>query len=304
MSYYTIDLAKLPKIVKDVKSSSELGRIEQRGGRCGLVECPICKKQRWLRLSAIIKPDFTGICSPCHGREMMKNGLFRGHNHTEQTKTRIRQYNKEHLENHNYWLGKHISEETKEKIANANSYKHTKEHNIKISKTLKSRNIKRSAETKQKIAQSTKNKWAIDEEYRKSHIEPNWGTPERKNLHIMKMRKGCHVRPTKPELLIKGILDSLFPNQYRYTGNGDMVVGGLIPDFWDSNSQKKVIECFGDYWHSDKVQGHSVEEETNLVKNTYARFGIDCLILWEHQLKDIGEVIGVIKEFHYKEHIK
>ena len=68
----------------------------------------------------------------------------------------------------------------------------------------------------------------------------------------------------------------------------------MIPDFINVNGEKKVIEVFGDYWHSDKViQGHWKRSEFGR-KAVYSQLGYDCVVLWEDMIKTEG--VDYIKE--------
>jgi len=62
--------------------------------------------------------------------------------------------------------------------------------------------------------------------------------------------------PTSPELCLGGLLDKHFPGEWRYTGNGDTLIGGKSPDFLNVNGQKAVIELFGDYCIRKKLRGY------------------------------------------------
>jgi G:T-mismatch repair DNA endonuclease (very short patch repair protein) len=53
---------------------------------------------------------------------------------------------------------------------------------------------------------------------------------------------------------------------------------------------------FGDFWH----QG----QDPQIKIDKYARYGFDCLIVWERELKERAktELIDIIRTFNVKEH--
>lgn len=107
---------------------------------------------------------------------------------------------------------------------------------------------------------------------------------------MRRVAKSNALHPSTPEIQLKNILDICFPNEFTYTGDGKagIVIGNMIPDFY-SDSKKKVIEVFGDYWHSG-------ENPINRISN-YKKFGFDCLVIWEHELKNKKKVIEEVRKF-------
>jgi hypothetical protein len=66
-----------------------------------------------------------------------------------------------------------------------------------------------------------------------------------------------------------------------------LIIGSKCPDFW--NGDHKVIELFGDFWHRE----HNPEDWINY----YKKWGYNCLVIWEHELKDINSVKLKVKQF-------
>ena len=119
-----------------------------------------------------------------------------------------------------------------------------------------------------------------------------WQQPDYIKMELASLR----VRPTKPELQLKVILDKHFP-QFKY--NGDFSLGitlsGLIPDFVNVNGKKEVIEVFGEYWHSkDDIRWNYTELGRIMAYNS---IGYRCLIIWDSELKDEQVVIDKIRGF-------
>jgi hypothetical protein len=83
--------------------------------------------------------------------------------------------------------------------------------------------------------------------------------------------------PNKPELFLTGVLNQLYPGEWKYVGDGQVFIAGKCPDFVNVNGQKKIIELFGDYWH----RGQDPQDRENVFKP----FGFETLVIWEHELK-------------------
>jgi hypothetical protein len=115
-------------------------------------------------------------------------------------------------------------------------------------------------------------------------------TDEERNARVLSWAESQHMQPNKPESGLFGIVDNLYPANYKYTGGGDVVIAGKIPDFININGQKKIIELFGDYWHKDQ----NPQDRINIFKP----YGYDTLVVWEHELKDVEKLKCRIIEFH------
>jgi hypothetical protein len=121
--------------------------------------------------------------------------------------------------------------------------------------------------------------------------------PEYVKKHLGAMK----LKPNKKEVKLGEIINNV-SSDYRF--NGDYRLGvsfdGLIPDYWNINGQKKVIELLGDYWHGEKMRKHSKETEEQTKIERYAKCGIKCLLIWEHELRSPETVKVKIKEFNLK----
>lgn len=144
-----------------------------------------------------------------------------------------------------------------------------------------------SDETKRKISEKTK-----------GHLVSS-GTRERIRLGLIKAcqegrRKFPPIPPTKPELALTNILDKYFPNEWRYVGDGKVVIEGLNPDFINSNGSKAIIELFGAHWHSkgDRV---TLTEEGR--RGIFAKYGYKLLVFWENEIKDEEYVVRRVKQW-------
>lgn len=135
-----------------------------------------------------------------------------------------------------------------------------------------------------------------DAELRKSaskRMIKYWQDPE----YIAKRFASCKSSPNVPESL----LIALTPESVKYVGNGKwwrtlkvMTDDGVVtryknPDFL-VKGQKKVIEFYGDYFHRNDYPDEVWHE-------AWAKAGYECLIIHEHELKDIDSVLTRIGEF-------
>ena len=97
--------------------------------------------------------------------------------------------------------------------------------------------------------------------------------------------------PNKPEKVLINLLNTILPNEYKYIGNCKLWIEDFNPDFINCNGQKKIIELFGDYWHRN-----TQERDKNRLE-TYAKYGYNTLVIWEHELKDLHNVRNKILEW-------
>lgn len=254
------------------------------------------------------------------GKTSGENNPFYGKHHNEETKKRLSEIRK----------GKHYSPETEFKKGHSSN---KGKKFPQISKLMKGNKIclglKHSDESKIKLSNKLK------ELYKEGKIKPYWLNKKRPefsgknhpffNKHmsdeiknkISKANKGRKrpdtsermkinnpifsgfLKPTKPErVLIELIKRYNLP--YKYVGDGDINIGYKNPDFIHLND-KKIIEMFGDYFHNpelNKKVKHLQTEEGRI--KFFNKHGFKTLVIWEHELKNIDNVLNRIKEFNSK----
>jgi len=181
----------------------------------------------------------------------------------------------------NYWLrGRKRQQEVKEKISKKLKGKsHSEEHNKNVSESLKK----------------------ISEKLSIRHKEL-WQNPKYRKAMIENTIKANHVKPNKKEQLLNNLIQTYFPNQFIYSGDGKVVFPCGCPDFWNINGLKKAINLNGLYWHLWKLQK---EENPSLIKEDieiedkekYKQYGIDLLVIWEDELKNKEQLIEKIRGF-------
>ncbi|MEK0338471.1 MAG: hypothetical protein QQN41_13665, partial [Nitrosopumilus sp.] len=96
------------------------------------------------------------------------------------------------------------------------------------------------------------------------------------------------------------------PNEYKFVGKGEFIIGGKCPDFINVNGQKKIVEMFGDFWHGNKYRflalGDSLSKKEHgqqRIKH-FAKYGYKTLIIWEHELQNENKLKRKIVNFHMR----
>lgn len=129
----------------------------------------------------------------------------------------------------------------------------------------------------------------INEE-RKSKIKLTmkdiWTDDKWKELQLKKMVKGLWKRPTSLE---KKMIELIKVNNlnYKYCGDGSVILNGKCPDFINCNGQKIVLETANRYHHQNNY------EESR--KNVFSQIGFRTLVFWEEDFKNPELIISKIK---------
>jgi G:T-mismatch repair DNA endonuclease (very short patch repair protein) len=106
-------------------------------------------------------------------------------------------------------------------------------------------------------------------------------------------RVAMNMKPNKPETFLLGLLEKMYPGEWKYTGDFSFIINGKNPDFVNVNGQKKIIEVFGDYWHRGEDPADRVA--------AFSPFGYQTLVIWERDLKDVAVVTSRIHDFNREE---
>ena len=114
-----------------------------------------------------------------------------------------------------------------------------------------------------------------DPEYRRKILENAY------KGFLTVIKRGREKMPNQLESKLAEILEDIYPGEFKYN-DGWFVLGGKIPDFVNVNGKKKLIELFGRYWHKP-------EEEQERVK-LFRKYGWDCLVVWEDELKNVKKL--------------
>lgn len=210
-------------------------------------------------------------------------------------------------ENHPRY-GTSLLKSTKEKIRNSLlGFIPTKQARMNMSNG-QIRSYKKNPERKKQISDSLKISLA-DPEVRRKMINAHTGLKATQETRKKQSESGLRIwrempenvkskrikkslitgSPNKKELLLENILQNLYPSEWKFVGNGQVIINGKCPDFINCNGQKKIIELFGDYWH----KGQNSQDRINEFKP----FGFDTLVIWEKELKNKPLLELKIKKF-------
>jgi len=123
-----------------------------------------------------------------------------------------------------------------------------------------------------------------------------WKNEEFREKNIKASLKGLQLKPNKPET----ILGKLLGKDYKFVGDGKVILGGFCPDFININGQKKIVEMYGDYWHNLPKR---IETDKRRIP-TYKKYGYRTLIVWEHELKNLTKLKSKLINFNYAKNKK
>jgi G:T-mismatch repair DNA endonuclease (very short patch repair protein) len=124
----------------------------------------------------------------------------------------------------------------------------------------------------------------------------SWQNPEYREHIVRAVLAANQVRPTTPERTMQSILDRNFPGEWKYTGNGEVIIGGKNPDFVNINGRKAVIEVFGNYWHSERITGKPPDQDVADRIAHFAKYGFRCTVIWEREASDENLVLTKLGE--------
>ena len=113
-----------------------------------------------------------------------------------------------------------------------------------------------------------------------------WENPDYIRTQIIARNRS---KINKSEVIIKTLLDEIQPNEWKWVGNGEVIIEKRSPDFININGKKQIIEFFGNYWHK------KTDEKDRI--NLYKRYGYKTLVIWESELRQKENVIKKMEDF-------
>ncbi len=247
-------------------------------------ELILCKSKK--RLCACGCGEFVKM-----GRVYLKGHWSRGKHRSKEVREKIRAADRSYTQTETYRQkmseakkGFVHSEETKEKMRQAALGRHfSKEHCLNISKATKG---------KPKVF-SISHRKALSRK-----MQVCWNDPKFKAKRLACLKVGHCTFPNKPERKLRRILKDLFPGEYKYVGDGKVWINSKNPDFININGQKKIIEMFGDYWHSKEHTGIPNEKHERIRRRIFAKYGYETLIVWQKELQHVSALRRKLKDFH------
>ena len=93
--------------------------------------------------------------------------------------------------------------------------------------------------------------------------------------------------PNKDESHLNKLLKINFPHEWKFVGDGKVIIEKKNPDFININGKKQIIEMYGTYWHKP--------EEVQPRIDTFAKYGYKTLVVWDYELDDETKVIERVK---------
>ena len=100
-------------------------------------------------------------------------------------------------------------------------------------------------------------------------------------------------RKTKPEKEVELLLKLLFPNKYKFVGDGKIMIESFNPDFINKKD-KKIIEVFGEYWHTIPKR----KRNDYIRFKVYKKHGYKTLVIWDYELKNKLKLKRKLNEFN------
>jgi len=108
---------------------------------------------------------------------------------------------------------------------------------------------------------------------------------------VRKILSSWSRTPNKLEIQLSEFLDSHFPGEWKFVGDGSIWIGGKNPDFINVNGKKKIIEFNGEFWHQDAEKTQSRIEK-------FKEYGYDTLIITDNEFKESEKhCLNRVKEF-------
>jgi hypothetical protein len=167
--------------------------------------------------------------------------------------------------------GKHLSDKAKQRLREAALLRPPVSREVREKLSRAGQGRKHTPVTKQKMAETRRKIWA-DPAFREKvrGVLPAWTAKKPNGIESSFMS------------LVSGL------GNIEYVGNGRwwrLLPGGARknPDF-KVRGENKVIEVFGDYWHQD--------ENPDALINQYRGAGIDCLVIWEHEIRNAPQGVA------------
>lgn len=174
--------------------------------------------------------------------------------------------------------------------------RHSKETIEKMSETKIGK--KMSLEARKNMREKRKEQW-LNPDYRKMMSQSHkklWEDPE----YVRRMMTVLHTRPNKPEKELDKLIHQV-TDDFKYNGDFSqgITIGGKIPDFVNCNGKKQVIELFGDAFHNPEKAFIEVDMKKTYqgTMSHYKKYGFNCLIIWDYELRESENIIKKIREF-------
>jgi very-short-patch-repair endonuclease len=171
--------------------------------------------------------------------------------------------------------------------------------------------VYKSSELREKNSQITKMLWQDPEfrekvlskvkslEHRKKvseRVKMLWRNSEYREKVVRSWLEKAGSRPNGLEKAVCELLQSYFPEEWRYVGDGKVFIAGFVPDFIHKE-ENWIIEVNGSYWHSLP----EMQERDKKKREIYERCGYKVLEVWESEVRsDPMAVVNKVAEYFYE----
>jgi very-short-patch-repair endonuclease len=165
-------------------------------------------------------------------------------------------------------------------------------------------------EYRKKYKEKFKKLWQTDK-YRKAHIDAinsieykklqsaiskrRWQSKEYRERVIKAILKGLLKRPTRVERKFINLIEK-YDLPFNYCGDGSLLIGGKCPDFVENNGRKLCIEVSNKEFRRGKTHKNPEEYQKNRMEH-FAKYGWNCLVLWEEELINEQQVLNKVQNF-------
>jgi very-short-patch-repair endonuclease len=154
-----------------------------------------------------------------------------------------------------------------------------------------------SADTRERMSQSQIINWENPEFRNKVSLihKEQWKNPEYRSKVVTNTLKALNKGMNTPEKVVFDILNELYPNEWKWVGDGDIEFGGKVPDFIH-RTRNLIIEHFGIYHH--RIRPRCYEETEKGRIEHFKKYGYETLIIWNDLLYEYPDkAIKKIIEF-------
>jgi hypothetical protein len=121
----------------------------------------------------------------------------------------------------------------------------------------------------------------------------NMSNPEWKAEWLKKVLKGTAKANQRSPNYSEEFLDKRIqfnrPGEFKYTGDGEVIIEGKCPDWTNVNGKKKLIEFAGRRWHKPEYE--------EIRKEYFKKYGYSCLVIWAEELKDLDSLDKKLQGF-------
>ena len=172
------------------------------------------------------------------------------------------------MRGHRPW-NKGLTKETDSRVKSM-IHKHSQKTRDMISRTLNGRRF--SKETRDKMSVSN------DRQRHSEIMKKHWQEPGYAKK-VLRRRI-----PSYPEQVFIDLC-----KEFRYVGNGALVIGGKNPDFVCVSDDHKLVEIWSEHWH----RGQDPQDRIKFFRDQ----GYECIIIKASELKCPSQVMAKVKKF-------